>query len=206
MAYRMSELENIRINTIAVLEQLSTVGIATYTNNLFQLKSIREPHKIDSSERSSTLIHPESATDTAASNLFYYLFEDYSAVAPVLNNSGRMLKNLSDRVLGHVKKGDIRDTSTVIQELHELGKGLRQLQHLFESYKNLFETIRKSPPLEPAEIRDVQLQSQARDRFVRLIDRLQLLMLNTINEYIDEKTELSNTVRPHLPPCPQSHH
>ncbi|KAB5579924.1 hypothetical protein GE09DRAFT_1080230 [Coniochaeta sp. 2T2.1] len=191
--YQSDELENIRKNTVAVLEQLSFIGSSKYTHNLFQLKSIREPHKIDTSERSSTMVPPENATETAASNLFYYLFEDYSAVAPVLNNSGQMLKNLSDRVLGNVKKGESRDTSTVIQELHELGKGLRQLDHLFKSYKNLFETIRKSPPLEPTESREVKLERQARDRFKRLIDRLQLLMLNTINEYLDEKKELSNT-------------
>lgn len=189
------ELQSMRTNTIAVLEQLSNIGIEKYNRNLFSLKSIREREKADTSVRSSTAINEDAITETAASNLFYYLFEDYSPVIPVLSNSRRILRGISRRILNSGKKGDKSDTSTVIQELHELGKDLRQLHHLFSSYKNLFQGIIAQPKnAEVAKRRVVQLEGQAVDRFDRLIDRLQLLMLNTIKEYIDEKTELSSTV------------
>lgn len=181
-----------RSNTIAVLEQLSKIGLSKYNGDIFQLKAIREAEKRDSSKRSTTMVTPDKITETAASNLFYYLFEDYHPVMPVLSNSGSMIQDLSRRVLGSAKKGANSDTADVIPALHELGRDLRQLQHLFESYKNLLESILKPPELEDARV--VKLEGQARDRFYRLKDRLQLLVLNTIREYIDEKKELSSTV------------
>ena len=190
--WEASELRNMRANTIAVLAQLSKLGIAVYQRDLFSLKAIRESEKLDSSSRSATMVPAHEITETAASYLFYYLFEDYSAVSPVLNNSRHMLKDITRRVLGGTKKGDRSDTADVIPELHKLGRDLRQLRHLFESYKNLFKNIVQPPDIEDK--RDVKLAAQARDRFRRLRDRLQLLMLNTMEEYINEKTELSNTV------------
>jgi len=186
-----------RTNTIAVLEQLSSRGIAKYSERFFLLKGVREePAKPDRLRRTTTTVLPEKVTETAATNLFYYLFEDYSAVMPVLDNSRRMVKDLTRRVLHSPKKGDSLDIG-VVPALHKLGQDLRQLHHLFTSYKNLFESILKRPsPDEAAETRIVKLEGQARDRFQRLSDRNQLLMLNTIKEYIDEKTELSSTVSP----------
>lgn len=89
--------------------------------------------------------------------------------------------------------------STIIPELHDLGKELRLLQHLFESYKILIQTILAPPDVDDSE--RVRPDLQARDRFRRLGDRLQLLMLNTIKEYLDEKKELSSTVS--NPPLPR---
>jgi hypothetical protein len=191
--WQTAELQSMRTNTIAVLEQLSNIGIAKHDGNLFLLKAIRESEKADSSERSPTAVPDDKIADVAASNLFYYLFEDYSAVMPVLYNSRRMLEGITRRILSSAKKGDNPDTSNVITELHDLGKDLRQLHHLFTSYKNLFTAIIAQPSIDAAETRVVKLEWQALDRFKRLIDRLQLLMLNTIKEYIDEKTELSST-------------
>lgn len=42
--------------------------------------------------------------------------------------------------------------------------------------------------------RETQLTQKARDRFERLSDRMQLQMLNTIQEYLEEKSALSDTV------------
>lgn len=192
VTWQAKELLQMRRNTIAVLEQLSYRGVEKYDGDIFQLKAIREAEKKDSSTRSTTMVAPDKIIETAASNLFYYLFEDYQAVMPVLDNSSHMIKDLTNRVLSSAKKGDNSDTADVIPKLHKLGRDLRQLQHLCESYKNLFESILKPPDLEDARI--VKLEGQARDRFNRLKDRLQLLMLNTIGEYIDEKKELSTTV------------
>lgn len=41
--------------------------------------------------------------------------------------------------------------------------------------------------------RGVKLSQKAYDRFARLNDRLKLLMLDTIEEYLEEKSSLSNT-------------
>lgn len=183
-----------RTNTIAVLEQLSTIGISKHNGNLLLLKAIRESEKADSSMRSLTTVPNDKIADVAASNLFYYLFEDYSAVMAVLHNSRRMLEDIARRVLSGPKKGDNAVTSQVVTELHKLGRDLRQLHHLFTSYKKLFAAVITPPGTDAAETRVVKLEWQALDRFKRLIDRLDLLMLDTIKEYIEEKAELSNTV------------
>lgn len=89
--------------------------------------------------------------------------------------------------------------SDIIPELHKLGKDLRLLQHLFKSYKTLIQTILTPPDTDVSE--RIKLDQQARDRFRRLGDRLQLLMLNTIKEYLNEKSELSSTVGFPLSAC-----
>ena len=48
--------------------------------------------------------------------------------------------------------------------------------------------------METSNREDIKLEQQAYDRFRRLGDRLQLLMLNTIQECLDEGKELSTTV------------
>jgi murein endopeptidase len=92
----------------------------------------------------------------------------------------------------------------IIARLHRLSKELRQLQHLFESYKTLIKRIAAPRGAEPHAqgsssvlhlSADVVLSPSARNRFERLADRLQLLMLNTIKEYLEEKSALSDTVR-----------
>lgn len=85
-----------RTNVSAVLEQLSEIGINKYSDKFFFLKAIREPLKAsgESSQRSSTNIPTHKITETAASNLFYYLFEDYSAVIQVLQSSKSKLQDL----------------------------------------------------------------------------------------------------------------
>lgn len=42
---------------------------------------------------------------------------------------------------------------------------------------------------------DVKISQSARSRFDRLEDRLQMLMLNTIQECLEEQNALSDTVR-----------
>ena len=84
--------------------------------------------------------------------------------------------------------------SNIIPELHRLGKELRLLQHLFESYKTLIHTI-ISPP-DGEDWARVRLDHKIRDRFRRLGGRLQLLMLKTIKQYLDERQELSSTASP----------
>lgn len=193
--WKQMEMKNIRSNTVAVMEQLSSIGISKYKENILLLKSIREHlgGSANSGGRSATSVTAERLKEVGASNLFYYLFEDYSAAVSVLNGSKSILGDLSARVLRSANKHPKINTSDIIPRLHELGKDLRQLQHLFSGYKTLFLNILTPPDHDAAETRVVRVDVQARERFKRLIDRLQLLMLNTITEHLDEKSELSNT-------------
>lgn len=91
----------------------------------------------------------------------------------------------------------------IIPALHALSKDLRQLLHLFEGYKTIIYRISRprtvtqqlDAPSEPLRLSgQVKISQSARNRFERLGDRLQLLMLNTIREYLDEQSALSTTV------------
>lgn len=105
-----------------------------------------------------------------------------------------------------------KDSSYIIKILYARGKDLRQLKHLFESYEKLFKGImglgtetgggggddRDSMGASSANVngtpaRGVKLSQKAYDRFARLNDRLKLLMLDTIDEYLEEKSSLSST-------------
>ena len=86
-----------------------------------------------------------------------------------------------------------------------LNKELRQLQHLFASYEKMIGRVlaEKSIPFDstsaaPTDGAVEQLSKKARDRFERLRDQLESLMLATIQDYLDEKDSLQNTVRRHL--------
>ncbi|KAK1709028.1 ADP-ribosylation factor [Colletotrichum lupini] len=131
--WSMAELVNTRSNTTSVLCQLSKHGVEDFERRLLSLKPVRQ-----------AMPRQGLGSNTAcegSSNLFYYLFEDYSSALPVLRTSK--------------------------QELGRLLSG------------NMFG--------------EVNISSSARSRFERLGDRLQLLMLNTIQEYLDEQNALSNT-------------
>ncbi|KAF0318758.1 ADP-ribosylation factor [Colletotrichum asianum] len=201
------ELRGMRSNTMAVLRQLSKHGVDDYSNSVITLKSVRQalptagPGCNAAREGSSNLY----STPFQRLNIFirldcaeclkcrfFYLFEDYSgAREKILASNSRRSK---------LKSGD------VIRPLHTLRRELRQLHHLFESYKSLIRRIcrprcgdgHKQCPCAASESLgglsdEVKISSSARGRFERLEDRLQLLMLNTMHEYLDELDALSNT-------------
>lgn len=99
-------------------------------------------------------------------------------------------------------------TVEIIPKLHNLGKDLRELKHLFENYKAMIRKILETTKPEkshgtnsrtPTEHLDgeslpVVMAKSARERFERLGERLQWLMLNTIQGYQDETSALSDTV------------
>ncbi|RYP16468.1 hypothetical protein DL765_005145 [Monosporascus sp. GIB2] len=110
-------------------------------------------------------------------------------------------------------------TSEIIPRLHDLSKELRELRHLFENYKNLIKKIMVTTKPEgvtgeypwnparslsnlsnpiaametPIEEPRVKLTKSALGRFDRLADRLQWLMLNTIQGHLEEIAALSDT-------------
>lgn len=111
------------------------------------------------------------------------------------------------------RKNKDKDNSNLIKLLYARSKDLRQLKHLFESYENLikgimalgtdlgnedkdFTALASSSGNLPGAVgpaRGVKLSQKAFDRFDRLSIRLRLLMLDTIDEYLEEKASLSNT-------------
>lgn len=111
------------------------------------------------------------------------------------------------------RKNKDKDNSNLIKLLYARSKDLRQLKHLFESYENLIKGIMalgtdlgsddKDLPAFASStgnlsttvgpVRGVKLSQKAFDRFDRLSIRLRLLMLDTIDEYLEEKASLSNT-------------
>lgn len=86
----------------------------------------------------------------------------------------------------------------IIPTLHYLSKDLREFKHLFENYKNLISKIiavgKPDSQLTSHFDYKVSLSNSALSRFDRLGDRLQYLMLNTIEGYLEEIGALSTTV------------
>ena len=99
--------------------------------------------------------------------------------------------------------------------MHAFGKDLRQLKHLFESYQNIVKKVLSTPKSNPGSLQTaseagersssgtllsninhgkIALTESALNRFERLDDRLQLLLLNTIDEYLDDIAALNQTV------------
>lgn len=78
-----------RSNTLSVLCQLSKHGIADFTDRLVSFKRVRQALSV-------TEPRAKVACE-GSSNLFYYLFEDYSAAMPVLKTSKLQLEHLVSR-------------------------------------------------------------------------------------------------------------
>ncbi|ORY66346.1 uncharacterized protein BCR38DRAFT_177777 [Pseudomassariella vexata] len=249
--WRASYIRNMRSNTLNVLLQQSSQGIHKYERRPLSQSSIRVALERMARPRASRL--PSDMTfngngqlltvgEEGASNLFYYLFEDYAAAGP-LKAVGKILDDLTPKVLGsavcrqlgsdHGVDGLANEIQSrksksksidIIPKLHHLSKELRKLKHLFENYRILIDKIMaparsdSSSFFHPArrsigtrmnstvsdfqedgdenanaEARAVVLTKSAMNRFDRLRDRLQGVMLNTIEGYFEEINALSNT-------------
>ncbi|KAJ0121764.1 hypothetical protein J7T55_008931 [Diaporthe amygdali] len=208
------ELQSMRKNTSALLSQLSAIGIQKYLLRISASKGVRSDLK-PRTERGTvpgarTTVKESEADVDGSANLFFYLFEDYSAGISILKDSSTTLSRLTDEVLqitGRHNKD--RDTSYIIKTLYARSKDLRQLKHLFESYGKLIMGVMdlgtetgsddkeamtaSTANLNGTPARGVKLSQKAYDRFARLNDRLKLLMLDTIDEYLEEKSSLSST-------------
>ncbi|CAJ2513303.1 Uu.00g014220.m01.CDS01 [Anthostomella pinea] len=208
--WQSDELKNIRANTLDVLLQLSQKGFDLYKRKPLSQNSVRRPlykwlsSKPDLTRQETGMSfaskgEPVSLADEGTSNLFYYLFEDYVAAGPLKTAEGK-LEHITHKVLESARP-KVRSKSTdIIPTLHYLSKDLRELKHMFENYKNLVGKIMASGKAEsqvtngpPGEIRRVALTDSAQSRFDRLGDRLQFLMLNTIEGYLEEISALSST-------------
>lgn len=94
----MDELQSMRKNTRALLSQLSTIGITEYLRKISAQKGVRSDLK-PRTERGSvpaarTTVRESEADVDGSANLFFYLFEDYSAGISILKDSSMTLNRL----------------------------------------------------------------------------------------------------------------
>ncbi|KAH7031598.1 uncharacterized protein B0I36DRAFT_324269 [Microdochium trichocladiopsis] len=220
--YQARCLEHIRANTLSVLLQLSVHGFERYAHKPLSQSSVRQAMLVKHTRRigkSSTAMQPQQKLEMlnveGASNLFYYLFEDYAAAA-TFQAAEQTLRELTPIVLESDTRKMKPHTAGIIPRLHSLGKDLRELKHLFENYKAMIHKIlqtttehvataqlgRSVSGLEQHDGSDaggggeegvIVMAKSARERFERLGERLQWLMLNTIQGYQDETIALSDT-------------
>ncbi|KAI1351180.1 hypothetical protein F5Y01DRAFT_283638 [Xylaria sp. FL0043] len=209
--WKAEELQNIRANTLDVLLQLSRKGFDLYKRKPLSLNSVRRPlskwhsrdkPNLDRHETGMTFAiggEPVSLADEGTSNLFYYLFEDYVAAGP-LKTAERKLEHMTSKVLEGARPHIRKKSIDIIPTLHYLSKDLRELKHLFENYKNLINKItalgKTDAQARNGHVEDprrVMLTDSALSRFDRLGDRLQYLMLNSIEGYLGEISALSST-------------
>ncbi|KAI1410767.1 hypothetical protein F5Y13DRAFT_166759 [Hypoxylon sp. FL1857] len=204
--WQLVEFGYMRAHTLDVLLQLSTKGVKRYEGNPLAQTSVRQSLQKSGSDlsrqQSGMSVFNNSSTGTLAdegtSNLFYYLFEDYVAAGP-LKNAEEELDDMTRKILDNTHWNKVSKSSEIIPTLHYLSKDLREFKHLFENYKNLISKIMAVGRLDSqlhahSDIdRKVFLTNSALSRFDRLGDRLQYLMLNTIEGYLEEIAALSTT-------------
>ncbi|KAI0409072.1 hypothetical protein F4802DRAFT_311446 [Xylaria palmicola] len=214
-SWRAEELNNMRANTLNVLLQLSERGFDLYKRKPLSLNSVRRPLKnwqardrpnFDRRYTGMSFANvgdSVSLADEGTSNLFYYLFEDYVAAEP-LKTAERKLEQMTNKVLDSVRPKIRKKSIDIIPTLHYLSKDLRELKHLFENYKNLIHKITMLSRVDAQapnghghdhgeNPRRVRLTDTALSRFDRLGDRLQYLMLNSIEGYLGEIGAVSST-------------
>ncbi|KAI2635024.1 hypothetical protein GGS21DRAFT_490233 [Xylaria nigripes] len=209
--WRAQELKNMRANIVDVLLQLSQKGFDMYKKKPLSLNSVRRPlsiwharhvqsHKeLETGTSPKSKVGSVSLADEGTSNLFYYLFEDYAAAEP-LKTAEHKLEQMTNKVLDSARPTIRRRSIDIIPTLHHLSKDLRELKHLFENYNNLISKIMvigrcdpRAPKGRAGIGRKVMLSDTALSRFERLGDRLQYLVVNSIQGYLEEISALSST-------------
>lgn len=193
------DLRSLRGNTLSVLGQLSKSGHETA--DPISMQTVRQVLDLNTA-------HANNGTE-GASNLFYYLFDDWRAVYATVAFFRASLQELETCIFEDMtRKSNKGPDIRIIPHLHFLSKRIRQMQHLYKGYHNLITRILepKSSSTWEADTPDgsfmtqngrsgVRLAASASQRFERLGDRLQLLILSETGEFLAEKEALSNTVR-----------
>ncbi|KAK2626878.1 hypothetical protein QTJ16_004053 [Diplocarpon rosae] len=188
-----------RSNTLSVLSQLSKLGTA----DAISMKTVRQALKQDGAS--------ENAGVEGASLLFHYLFDDWRGVYSTVATYRKRLDELQASILDEVtRKNNSSLNVEIIPRLHILGRQIRQSQHLYEGYQNLIKRILE-PKASPIHLtafsrcssglsampgsrgNGVTLAPSAVQRFERLGDRLELLILSETKEILAEKEALVST-------------
>ncbi|PQE25921.1 adp-ribosylation factor protein [Rutstroemia sp. NJR-2017a BBW] len=201
----VDDLKSIRGNTLSVLRQISRQGYG-----------IIDPLSVQSIRPALDLERPAENGHEGASNLFYYLFDDWRAVyvtAALFKKSLHELTQevsiLEDMVRSSIatRKSNESPDTRIIPRLHFLSKSIRQMHHLYKGYHSII--LRLLEPPKGNVMTDVPangsilsqtyrsgaiLTPSASQRFERLGDRLQLMILSQTEELLAEKDGLSTTL------------
>jgi len=182
-----------RRNTLSVLSQLSKIGHDQA--DPISMQTVRQVLELDEAQANPGI--------EGASNLFYYLFDDWRAVYATVSSFQKRLHDLQQTILEDMpKKSGPQPDIKIIPSLHVLGQQIRQKKHLYEGYKNLIQRILEPKATSVAgtttpggfnQLRNVTLAASASQRFERLGDRIQLLILSETSEFLAEKDALIGT-------------
>ncbi|KAF4637447.1 hypothetical protein G7Y89_g653 [Cudoniella acicularis] len=181
----IEDLKSIRSNLLSVLYQISKNGYDPA--EVISMQSVRQ-------------VLNKSPVDKwgeeGASNLFYYLFDDWRAVYSTVGAFQKRLTLLQKQIFHNMTRKSVESIDIeIIPKLHVLGTQIRRMHHVYEGYKNLVQRILEPPkPSVPDDSRqDPVLADSARSRFERLGDRLQLMILSETKEFLTEKDALIST-------------
>ncbi|KFY18338.1 hypothetical protein V493_08714 [Pseudogymnoascus sp. VKM F-4281 (FW-2241)] len=181
-------IKTVRRHTLSVLSQLSKVGLDAADG--VELISLRK-HPEDQNTVELTGVE-------GASNLFYYLFDDWTATYTLL----RVLQGNLEKLRAKIMAGLDQDqpdalAKEIIPKLYEVGKLLRSNQHLFGGYENLiFRILQYGEDGVSSRARrgeNVLVAQTACHRFERLRDNIKFLVLNYVDEAIGEIDGLHTT-------------
>lgn len=103
LKWRTEELRNMRKNTLDLLYQLSIPGMRHYRHRVSSQKGVRSDllktfHRGPLPTARTTFAESSLAVDASA-NLFFYLFEDYTAATSILSTSNDVLAKLVNAFL-----------------------------------------------------------------------------------------------------------
>ncbi|RDL41990.1 uncharacterized protein BP5553_01969 [Venustampulla echinocandica] len=194
------DLKLVRANLFSVFSQVSKCHDPP--NNPISMQTVRD-----------ALGSSDSWGIDGASNLFYYLFDDWRAVYCTVAVFQKKLRGLRKAILLTTSKSSAGPADAdIIPNLHMLGGQIRQMQHVYEGYKNLIQRILEpttkqasgygdTTPTSPTINRFLQIRGRqgpplarsAISRFERLGDRLVLLILSETKEFLAEKDALTST-------------
>ncbi|KUJ20548.1 uncharacterized protein LY89DRAFT_579513 [Mollisia scopiformis] len=190
--------KSFRANTLSVLSQLSNYGHGQV--DPISMQTVRQALNED-------LSHSNPGVE-GASLLFYYLFDDWQAVYTTVAKYSKRLAQFDDAILFDMWKKSYQTPDVeIIPRLHRLGRQGRQLSHLYSGYKNLVQRILDSKAItihvahstssgDLASMKGhkgVLLAQSASQRFERLSDRLELLVIEQMKESLAERDALVTT-------------
>ncbi|KAH8783896.1 hypothetical protein BGZ57DRAFT_883933 [Hyaloscypha finlandica] len=188
-----AHLKAMRSNTLSVLRQLSNVGLDNTTP--LSVQSVRYALKSDDG-----VLPSQTTPDIEGSSLLlYYLFDDWRAVYSTVGKFHDRLNTLQNAIFDDMsRKSQKTPNVKIIPKLHVLGRQVRQMQHVYKGYKNLCNRVidPKATTIQGSEKPNgsiVYISQSASQRFERLGDRIDILILSEMEEYTAEKESLIST-------------
>ncbi|KAH0536418.1 hypothetical protein FGG08_006716 [Glutinoglossum americanum] len=200
-----------RVFTIAKLSKIRRNLLNVFRN----LSKAENSGSLSEAESAISTLHIRKADGGSAGDapslLFYYLFDDwyttYSLVVRGQHKYGEKLRNLRQQLRE-------RPGLEQLQEIHQIGRQLGVLKRVYASYRLIIDSIvqRQKPrnqygtpdhqnnplsfirgqsfPTSPDGVLGPTLNPSAIVRFQRLGDRIDLYVLNEIQQCLDEKESL----------------